>query len=264
MRSGYVYLLLNASMPGLVKIGRTERNPDGRAAELSKGTGVPTPFVLAYQVRVSDCELAEHRVHQVLAAHRTNAKREFFKITATDAVHIIQAACADLRASDDEHATKVNAAQATLRTSTRSNVGRTRSRTAERLGPVVAQLGLLIRRASSWRELVDHFDRTVPRVRHLSYELQWNDASKAARAASTVSIASHDRILELEEPLRELRGTCWDLWDNIVRASNQNDRISEVQFEFGLEDLRVLLEDVMPKLQRTYDELTMYVPELLP
>jgi len=246
-----------------MKIGRTERDPDGRAAELSKGTGVPTPFVLAYQVHVSDCKLAERRIHQVLAPHRANAKREFFTIDATDAVHVIQAACVDLRASDDEDASKIKITEVTLQASTRRNVAPMRSRTAERLGPVVAQLGLLLRRARGWRELVDHFDRTAPRVRHLSYEVQWNDAQKAARAASTVSIASHDRILELEEPLKELRGTCWDLWDNIVRASNQNSRISEAQFEYWLEDLRVLLEDVIPKLQQTYDELKMFVPDLL-
>src|SRR6185369_11781349 len=38
---GFVYALINPSMTGLVKVGRTERDPTGRAHELSSATGVP-------------------------------------------------------------------------------------------------------------------------------------------------------------------------------------------------------------------------------
>ncbi len=44
--NGYVYVLMNSSMRGLVKIGKTEREPEERAKELSASTGVPTPFMV--------------------------------------------------------------------------------------------------------------------------------------------------------------------------------------------------------------------------
>src|SRR5262249_27535580 len=56
---GFVYALLNPSMPDLVKVGRTTRDPKGRADELSHATGVPTPFLVAYKRFFSDCEQAE-------------------------------------------------------------------------------------------------------------------------------------------------------------------------------------------------------------
>jgi hypothetical protein len=39
---GYIYVLTNPNMPGLVKIGYTQRLPRERANELSRATGVPS------------------------------------------------------------------------------------------------------------------------------------------------------------------------------------------------------------------------------
>jgi Holliday junction resolvasome RuvABC ATP-dependent DNA helicase subunit len=77
---GYVYALLNATMPGLVKIGKTEREPDERAKELSCGTGVATPFVVAYAEAFIDCSEAEGFVHALLEREgfRVAQNREFF------------------------------------------------------------------------------------------------------------------------------------------------------------------------------------------
>src|SRR5688572_6679317 len=52
---GYLYVLINPSLPGLVKIGKTNRDPEQRAAELSAATGVPTPFVLVYDAFFQNC-----------------------------------------------------------------------------------------------------------------------------------------------------------------------------------------------------------------
>ena len=54
MKPEYIYLLSNASMPGILKVGRTTQDPRKRAEELSGSTGVPTPFSVAYALEVAD------------------------------------------------------------------------------------------------------------------------------------------------------------------------------------------------------------------
>lgn len=90
MQHGYLYVLSNDSMPGVVKIGRTVRLPDVRAKEL-RTTGVPTSFKLEHFVRVRDCISAESMVHTVLQeqGYRTAPDREFFDISVTVAVDTI-------------------------------------------------------------------------------------------------------------------------------------------------------------------------------
>jgi T5orf172 domain len=45
---GYIYALINPSLEGLVKVGKTTTNPEKRANELSSVTGVPMQFIVAY------------------------------------------------------------------------------------------------------------------------------------------------------------------------------------------------------------------------
>ena len=89
---GYLYVFVNSSMPGLVKIGRTERSPADRAAELSTFTAVPTPFVHVFDEQFEDSEAAEAAVHALLEQRgvRTSPSREFFTISAKEAIDIIQ------------------------------------------------------------------------------------------------------------------------------------------------------------------------------
>jgi hypothetical protein len=84
---GYLYLLTNSSMPGLVKIGRTQRTTRQRARELSAPTGVPQPFEIILELAVSNCEAAERITHQLLHEYRLNTSREFFKVTTSQAIH---------------------------------------------------------------------------------------------------------------------------------------------------------------------------------
>ena len=76
---GFVYVLSNPLIPGLVKIGSTERSVTERAAELSAATGVPAP----YEVEASFCSNApredELKVHEALGDTRI-PNREFFNI----------------------------------------------------------------------------------------------------------------------------------------------------------------------------------------
>lgn len=91
MTAGFVYVLVNSSMPGLVKVGKTSRPPSERAEELSGVTGVPTPFVLVFEQFFSDCDLAEDYVHAELERRglRQAQNREFFRAASSDVIRII-------------------------------------------------------------------------------------------------------------------------------------------------------------------------------
>lgn len=90
MNPGYIYILTNRSMPGIVKVGRTARQPETRQKELMT-TGVPQPFQLEYSTFVEDCHLVEQQVHAFLELKgmRTSSKREFFQATVEDVIAAI-------------------------------------------------------------------------------------------------------------------------------------------------------------------------------
>ena len=88
---GYLYILMNPAMPGLIKIGKTTRRPTDRTRELSAATGVPVPFVVIYELMVDDCHQAEKRVHETLDHYRVNDGREFFKMATSDAIDVMHA-----------------------------------------------------------------------------------------------------------------------------------------------------------------------------
>ncbi len=89
--AGYIYVLINPSMEGLLKIGKTTRDPEGRAKELSAATGVPTPFYLAYKAYFHDCTKAEQYVHARLERmnYRLAANREFFRVPLEQTINTI-------------------------------------------------------------------------------------------------------------------------------------------------------------------------------
>lgn len=92
----YLYVLTNVSLPGIVKIGKTDRSPHKRAKELSAFTGVPTEFTVFRAFQVRDSTSAESRIHERLADYRVSENREFFRIEP-------EAACAaieDMLSSD--------------------------------------------------------------------------------------------------------------------------------------------------------------------
>ena len=78
--SEFIYVLENASMPGLVKIGRTERSVSERVNELSSHTGVPTGFTVVNEYAVANSVEAERIIHERLSDYRVAENREFFKM----------------------------------------------------------------------------------------------------------------------------------------------------------------------------------------
>ena len=76
---GFVYILINDYMPGVYKVGCTERSPHERASELSSHTSVPAPFEVLCYIEIDDFQAWERRVHEWLSEHRISSGREFFK-----------------------------------------------------------------------------------------------------------------------------------------------------------------------------------------
>jgi hypothetical protein len=72
-----LYVMGNASMPGIYKIG-SSGNPPKRAFELSASTGVPTPFYIVGTFHHRAAQNFERDVHKELDAHRLSDRREFF------------------------------------------------------------------------------------------------------------------------------------------------------------------------------------------
>jgi hypothetical protein len=88
MSIGYIYVLSNPTMPGLVKIGFTNRDVKERAGELSAATGVPQPFEIEYHCLTRDVEEIESSVQAHFASKRVPGK-EFFSVELVEAVELI-------------------------------------------------------------------------------------------------------------------------------------------------------------------------------
>lgn len=78
MAKGYVYLLTNEAMPGLVKIGYTNGTVEKRMDQLFT-TGVPQRFDCFFAVKVEDAKSVENKIHHALDSFR-QPDREFFRI----------------------------------------------------------------------------------------------------------------------------------------------------------------------------------------
>ena len=90
MATGYVYVLSNASMQGLLKIGYTCSSVEKRARELSSVSGVPSAFVVEYFHISDDAEEVEALVHDGLESARVADGREFFFTSVSEAIRVIE------------------------------------------------------------------------------------------------------------------------------------------------------------------------------
>jgi tRNA(Ile2) C34 agmatinyltransferase TiaS len=82
---GFIYLLSNENMPGLVKIGYCRRPVEERVKELSSQTGVPKPFSIEAYFASEKPEDDERKIHQEFSEYRVLGK-EFFEIASVKAV----------------------------------------------------------------------------------------------------------------------------------------------------------------------------------
>lgn len=86
MSAGYVYVLSNALMPDVVKVGYSKNGGQSRSDIFYKNdTAVATPFELEFEMWVKDARSVESIVHKKLEGQRINPKREFFYCTPAEA-----------------------------------------------------------------------------------------------------------------------------------------------------------------------------------
>jgi hypothetical protein len=92
MAKGFIYILRNEAIPGLLKIGYSVKFPEVRVDELFT-TGVPEPFKLAYYCIAENADKLEPVVHRTLSPHRHRNNREFFRVELEAAVQSIKNLC---------------------------------------------------------------------------------------------------------------------------------------------------------------------------
>ena len=81
-KSGYIYSISSPSLPGIQKIGMTERNPQQRLKEANSNTWNHTSstFTIEFSKYVENVREAEKTIHCVLEKKRVKKGREFFKV----------------------------------------------------------------------------------------------------------------------------------------------------------------------------------------
>ena len=86
----WVYILTNPAMEGMVKIGYTTNDPHTRAEQISRGTGVPLGYEVAWAYKCYKGERIEKEVHKYFKKQRVSPTREFFRVTLEEAKQIIE------------------------------------------------------------------------------------------------------------------------------------------------------------------------------
>ncbi len=80
---GWIYIITNKAMPGLLKIGYSTKDPELRAAELAN-TGSPHRYVVEYDALVNEPRSVEQKIHRALADK--NEGKEWFRCEVVEAI----------------------------------------------------------------------------------------------------------------------------------------------------------------------------------
>jgi hypothetical protein len=89
--AGWVYMLVNPTLPGICKIGQTRHTASRRARELEREYGVAAPFEIASRHAVPDAAAVEAIAHRMLADCRL-PKSEMFRCGVATAQRVVKAA----------------------------------------------------------------------------------------------------------------------------------------------------------------------------
>jgi len=102
--AGFVYIMSNPSFAnGLIKIGKSDKDPEEyRKAELNS-TGVPEPFKVEYSAYVQNHHELEDQIHRHFQDQRPNIHREFFTCPIMDAISAIRKISGDALKFEEIH-----------------------------------------------------------------------------------------------------------------------------------------------------------------
>lgn len=84
---GWVYVIDNAAMPGLVKVGYSTKDPVLRAKELA-GTGTPHAYRVVFDALVEEPRTVEQAAHAVLKGKQEG--KEWFRCSQAEAIAAIR------------------------------------------------------------------------------------------------------------------------------------------------------------------------------
>jgi hypothetical protein len=85
---GWVYVITNEAMPGLVKVGQSSRDPLNRGKELDASTGLPYSYTPRYDALVIGAYRIEQLAHVELSPFHVNG--EWFRCSVEVAVQAIR------------------------------------------------------------------------------------------------------------------------------------------------------------------------------
>jgi T5orf172 domain len=86
---GFIYILSHPRMPGILKIGYTEKSVTDRIAQLSAPTGVPGRFTMEDMVPVcTPPRTIEREIHKRLSA--LWEEKEFFRVGVSHAKQVVR------------------------------------------------------------------------------------------------------------------------------------------------------------------------------
>lgn len=86
----YIYILVNKSVPNMVKIGMTTNTPQQRAKEISSHTSVATPWIPVFEFKCYRSDLLEKEIHEHLHEWRVANNREMFSVDSYTAQQVIE------------------------------------------------------------------------------------------------------------------------------------------------------------------------------
>ncbi len=89
---GWVYIISNKSMPGLIKVGYSGQDPELRAEGLG-GTGSPHPYKVEYEILIEQPEKFEGLAHRALSQYHEG--REWFRCTVEKGITAVKQVAGD-------------------------------------------------------------------------------------------------------------------------------------------------------------------------
>jgi len=94
MSDGYIYCFSNPSMPGILKVGMTDRTPEARLTEANASDTwrPPTPYKIEFAKKVFNPSQKEKTLHILLEQYteRINPRREFFRVSPEEVLKFFE------------------------------------------------------------------------------------------------------------------------------------------------------------------------------